>query len=155
MFANILWGCEKPGLVLTDNRAVTRFFQTKIIPQTLWNVLDHVLSFDIILGHIHGKANLAADYLSRIHKNPKEKLTLRINSKIPISEVQIDTTAEVPNNSINTLLHETYKENTRKHYLFQTVKKKQIKQKSLRRFIFNKKTGAAPGNTRTQSNGRL
>ena len=121
MFANILWGCEKPVLVLTDNRAVTRFFQTKIIPPTPWNALDHVLSFDIILGHIPGKANLAADYLSRIHINPKEKLTLRINSKIPISEVQIDTTAEVPDNSINTLLHETSKENTPKHYLFQTV----------------------------------
>ena len=51
MFADIIWGCEKPLLVLTDNRAVTRFFQTKIIPPTLWNALDHVLRFDIILGH--------------------------------------------------------------------------------------------------------
>ena len=68
MFANILWGCEKPVLVLTDNRAVTRFFQTKIIPPTLWNALDHVLSFDIILGHIPGIANLAADYLKDTHK---------------------------------------------------------------------------------------
>ena len=119
----ILWGCEKPALVLTDNRAVTRFFQTKIIPPTLWNALDHVVSFDIILGDIPGKANLAADYLSRIHINPKEKLTFRINSRIPISEVQIDTTAEAPDNSINTLLHVTSMENTRKHYLFQTVNK--------------------------------
>ena len=38
-----------------------------------------------------------------------------------MSEVQIDTTAEVPENSINTLLHETPIEKTRKHYLFQTV----------------------------------
>ena len=75
MFANTLWGCEKPILVLTDNRAVTRFFQTKIIPPTLWNVLDHVLSFDIILGHIPGKPNLAADYLSRIHKTEGKTYT--------------------------------------------------------------------------------
>ena len=80
--------------------------------------MNHVLSFDIILGHIPGKANLAADYLSRIQINPK-KLTLRINSKIPISEVQIDTTAEAPDNSINTLLQGTSEENTRKQYLCQ------------------------------------
>ena len=121
MFANILWGFEKLVLVLTDNRAVNRSFQTKIIPPTLWNALDHKLSFDIILGHIPRKLNFAADYLSRIHINPKEKLTLRINSKLPISEVQIDTAAEVPDNSINTLLHEKSKENTRKHCIFQTV----------------------------------
>ena len=29
MFANILWRSEKPILVLTDNRAVTRFFQQR------------------------------------------------------------------------------------------------------------------------------
>ena len=46
-FANFIWGCIKPVLILTDNRSVTRFFQTKIIPPTLWNALDHVLSFDI------------------------------------------------------------------------------------------------------------
>ena len=39
-FANILWGCKKPVLILTDNRSVTRLFQTKIIPPTLWNALD-------------------------------------------------------------------------------------------------------------------
>ena len=85
-FANIIWGCKKPVLILTDNRSVTRFFQTKIIPPTLWNALDHVLSFDIILGHIPGKANLAADYLSRIHINPKEKLELRINLRVPCAK---------------------------------------------------------------------
>ena len=46
---------------------------------------------------------------------------IRIKSKTPISEVPIDTTAECPYNSIITLLPETSKENTRKHYLFQTV----------------------------------
>ena len=56
-FANIICGCKKLILILTDNRSVNRFFQTKIIPPTLWNALDHVLSFDIILGHIPGKAN--------------------------------------------------------------------------------------------------
>ena len=102
-FANIIWGCKKPILILTDNRSVTRFFQTKIIPPTLWNALDHVLSFDIILGHIPGKANLAVDHLSRIHINPKEKLELRINSRIPMHEIEINTAAYTPDNSISYL----------------------------------------------------
>ena len=96
MFANIFWGCEKPELILRDNRALNRFFQTKINPPTLSNALDLVLTFNIILGHIPGKTNLEADNLSRIHE-PEMKP------------------------SIITLLLETSEENTRKHYLFQTV----------------------------------
>ena len=32
-FAQILWEVTKPTIVLTDNKSVTRFFQTKAIPQ--------------------------------------------------------------------------------------------------------------------------
>ena len=32
-FGHIFWGAPKPVIILTDNKAVTRFFQTKIIPQ--------------------------------------------------------------------------------------------------------------------------
>ena len=53
--------------------------------------------------HIPGKANLAADYLSRIHINPKEKLELRTNSRVPIHEIEINTTADTPDNSISHL----------------------------------------------------
>ena len=102
-FAKIIWGCKKPVLILTDNRSVTRFFQTKIIPPTLWKAIDHVLSFNIILGHITGKANLAADYLSRIHIKPKEKLELRVNSRVPPHETEINTTADTLDNSISHL----------------------------------------------------
>ena len=40
-FAQILWEATKPTIVLTDNKSVTRFFQTKAIPTTLWNALDY------------------------------------------------------------------------------------------------------------------
>ena len=71
-FANFIWGCKKPVLILTDNRSVTRFFQTKIIPPTHWNALDHVLSFDI-------------------------------NSRLPMHEIEINTAADTPDNSISYL----------------------------------------------------
>ena len=82
-------------------------------------------------------------------------LTLRINSKTPLSEVQIDTTAEVPDNSVNTLLHETSKENTRKHYLFQTVNETDLTEIIEEDHIHQLKPAQTPGNTRTKSNGRL
>ena len=30
-FGHIFWGAPKPVIILTDNKAVTRFFQTKIV----------------------------------------------------------------------------------------------------------------------------
>ena len=39
-FAHILWETSKPMIVLTDNKSVTRLFQTKAIPSSLWNAFD-------------------------------------------------------------------------------------------------------------------
>ena len=41
-FGYIFWGTPKPVIILTDNKSVTRFFQTKIIPPPLWNACDPV-----------------------------------------------------------------------------------------------------------------
>ena len=45
-FAHILWETTKPTIVLTNNKSVTRFFQTKAIPPSLWNACDYVLQFN-------------------------------------------------------------------------------------------------------------
>ena len=42
-FAHILWETSKQTIVLTDNNSVTRFFQTKAIPRSLWNACVYVL----------------------------------------------------------------------------------------------------------------
>ena len=39
----IFWGAPKPVIILTDNKAVTRFLQTKIVPPALWNAWDYVI----------------------------------------------------------------------------------------------------------------
>ena len=39
-FGQIVWGTRKPVIILTDKKSVTQFFQTKIIPPTLWNACD-------------------------------------------------------------------------------------------------------------------
>ena len=60
-FGHIFWGTLKPVIVLTDNKSVTRFLQTKIIPPTLWNACDYVIQFSFTIAHIPGKNNTAAD----------------------------------------------------------------------------------------------
>ena len=64
-FAQILWEATKPTIFLTDNKSVTRFFQTKAIPPALWNACDYVLQFNFKIAHIAGSVNTAAEFLSR------------------------------------------------------------------------------------------
>ena len=42
-FAHILWGVKKPTIVMSDNKALTRFFQSKRIPSKLRNYCDQAL----------------------------------------------------------------------------------------------------------------
>ena len=64
--AHILWEATKPTIVLTDNKSVTRFLQTKAIPPALWNACDYVWQFNFKIAHIAGSGNTAADFLSRL-----------------------------------------------------------------------------------------
>ena len=88
-FGHIFWGTPKPVIILTDNKSVTRFFQTKISPPTLWNACDYVIQFNFTIAHIPGKNNTAADYLSRLEISPKEKLILRIREDIPTKPIEL------------------------------------------------------------------
>ena len=65
-FAHILWEMMKPTIVLTDNQSVTRFFQTKAIPPSLWKACDYVLQFNFKIAHILGSVITAADFFSRL-----------------------------------------------------------------------------------------
>ena len=106
-FAHILWGAQLPVLVLTDNRSLTRFFQAKTIPTPLWTAVDQVLNFSFILGHIPGKANAAADFLSRVNVDPHTKLSLKISTRMPVKHVEIDFSAESPNPDLTALTPST------------------------------------------------
>ena len=44
-FGHIMWGAKKPIIVMTDRRALTRFFQAKHIPPSLWKFCDQTLQF--------------------------------------------------------------------------------------------------------------
>ena len=95
-FAHLVWGADKPLLILTDNKSLTRFFQAKTVPASSWNAVDHVLSFRFVLGHIPRRANLAADDLSRLPIESSEKLTLLLRDRLPIMEVCVELKAQTP-----------------------------------------------------------
>ena len=95
-FAHILWGVKAPIIVMTDNKALTRFFQSKRIPPKLWNYCDQALQFDFVLVHVPGTENPAADYLSRLDINPQDRINLKLNDKIPVYYVEIDLAAKTP-----------------------------------------------------------
>ena len=78
-FAHILWEASKPMIVLTDNKSVTQFFQTKAMPPSLWNTCDYVLKFKFKIAHIAGSANTAVDFISRLELKVTEKIHLKIH----------------------------------------------------------------------------
>ena len=107
-FSHFIWGSEKPVLILTDNKSLTRFFQAKTIPPALWNYVDRVTTFNIVVAHIPGKANAAADFLSRLQTNPNETVELKLTDRIPVREIEIDIRAKLPDNTINELFSEEF-----------------------------------------------
>ena len=76
---HIFWGALKPVIILTDNKAVTRFFQTKIVPPALWSPCDYVIRirFSFVIAHIPGAQNTAAVYLSCLEADPKDNLVIQ------------------------------------------------------------------------------
>ena len=92
-FAHILWEATKPTIVLTDNKSVTRFFQTKAIPSALWNACDYVLQFKYKIAHIAGSVNTATDFLSRLELKVKEKIRLKIREDIHTTPIEVTTSS--------------------------------------------------------------
>ena len=88
-FTHILWGVKKPTIVITDNKALTKFFQSKRVPPKLWNDCDQALQFDFVLAHVPGLENPAADYLSRIDIHPKDRIHLKLHDEIPVSKSKL------------------------------------------------------------------
>ena len=96
-FAHFIWGATKPVLVLTDNRSLRQFFLSKSFFPSFWNCLDRVLSFNVLLAHIPGKATSAVDFLSRMQTDLNLTLQIELTDHVPIREIEIETEATAPN----------------------------------------------------------
>ena len=92
-FAHILWEATKLTVVLTDNKSVTRFFQTKAIPPSLWNACDYVLQFNFKIAHIAGSVNTAADFLSRLELKVRERIRLKVREDVQTTPIEVTTSS--------------------------------------------------------------
>ena len=92
-FAHILWEATKPTIVLTDNKSVTRFFQTKAIPPALWNACEYLLEFNFKIAHFAGAVKTAADFLSRLELKVTEKIRLKIREDIQTTPIDVTTSS--------------------------------------------------------------
>ena len=92
-FAHILWETSKPTIVLTDKQSVTRFFQTKAIPTSLWNACDYVLQFNFKIAHIAGSFNTVAEFLSRLELRVTAKIHLKIREDVQTTHIEVSTTS--------------------------------------------------------------
>ena len=102
-FAHYIWGAKHPVVVFTDNNSLSYFFQAKTLKPSLWNFLDRVLSFNIVLAHIPGKANAAADFLSRMQTDPSLQLELKLEDAIPVKELEVKIASKTPDVSVSSL----------------------------------------------------
>ena len=92
-FAHILWETTKPTIFLSDNKSVTRFFQTKAILPILWNACDYVLQFNFKIAHIAGSVNTAADFLSRQELKVTERIRLKIREEVQTTPIEVTTSS--------------------------------------------------------------
>ena len=92
-FAHILWETTKPTIVLTDNKSVARFFQTKAIPPSSWNACDYVQQFNFEIAHIAGSVNTAADFLSRLELKVTERIHLKIRENVQTTPIEVTTSS--------------------------------------------------------------
>ena len=99
-FSHFIWGAEKPVIVLTDNKSLTNFFQSKSLHPSLWKFMDREIAYNIVLANIPGKANAAADFISRMQTDPNESLELQLVDSIPMKQIEIDMKTKTPDASM-------------------------------------------------------
>ena len=51
--------------------------------------MDRVIAYNIVLAHIHGRANAAADFLSKMQTDPTRSLELQLHESIPMKEIEM------------------------------------------------------------------
>ena len=86
-----LWETTKTIIMLTYNKSVTQFYQTKSIPPSLWNACDYVFQFYFKIEHTAVSVNRAADIVSRLELKVTEKIRLKIRGGIELPPIEVTT----------------------------------------------------------------
>ena len=142
-FAHILWETTKPTNVLTDNKSVTRFFQTKAIPPSLWNACDYVLQFNFKIAHIAGSVNTAADFLSRLELKVSERIRLKIREDVKTTPIEVTTSSPDVADEEQFFFTQTYDQDETEEQILQ--KKEQSREKAAKWVINQEPSSMKPG----------
>ena len=66
----------------------------------MWNFLDRIIAYDIVIAHISGRAVAASDFLSTMQTDPTQSLELKLHKYIPMEEIDMDMKAKTPDESM-------------------------------------------------------
>ena len=86
--AQNFWEATTSRIVLTDNKSVKCFFQTKTISPTSWKACEDVLKSEFKIAHNAGSVNTAADFLSRVKIKVTQRIRLKIQEDIPTTPLE-------------------------------------------------------------------
>ena len=95
-FGHILWGAKKPIIVMTDNKALTRFFRRNTSRLHCGFFVIELFSSIFLLARVPGAENPAADYLSRLEIRPEDRVHLKLTDTIHIRRIEIDIASRTP-----------------------------------------------------------
>ena len=88
-FDNIVWDTTTATIVLTDSKSITRLFQTKANPSSVWNACDNVLQINFKTAHIAWSVNTAAQFLIRIELKVTEKRRPKFREDIQTIPIEL------------------------------------------------------------------
>ena len=92
-FAHNLWDTPNSTSVLTDNKSVKRFFQTKANPASIWMLCHYLLQISLKVVFIADSVNTTADFLSRLELKVTEKIRLNICEDIQTTPIEVTTSS--------------------------------------------------------------
>ena len=61
------------------------------------------MSYNLVIAHIPGRANYAADFLSRIQSDLSTTLQLKLTDRIAVREIEIESIAKTPDASLSSV----------------------------------------------------
>ena len=133
-FPHISWGTTEPTIGLTENKSVTRFFQTRAIPQALWNACDYVLQFNFQLSHFAGYFNTALDFLARLDLKVTETIRPRIREDIKATRIEVTTSSSDVNDALQVFFKQADNEDESEE---QTIERKEQSRQNAKQWVAN------------------
>ena len=121
-YSHILWETTIPTLVLTDNRSVTRFFETKTTPPALWIACDYVLQFNHARNWIPKYGSIFCSF----ELTPKEKVQLKVRDDILTSPIEVNLQSYVADEEQLFFLPDEEEESEQKKFARKALSKQRV-----------------------------